>query len=292
MEPSYVVGRARYRREMIALSGPKTPVGAVRDFEVPGGAGPVRVRHYASAGGGTKPLLVYYHGGGFVIGDLDTHDEPCRLLCRYADTHVLSVDYRLAPEHPFPAGVEDALAAFRWAREHAAALGADPARVAVGGDSAGGNLATVVSLLAREEGAPPVAQLLLYPTVDRATPRPSRTLFAETFFLDESDTEAFTRCYLGGTGASGDDPRVSPLRAPDLAGLPPALVVTAGFDVLRDEGEEYAGALQRAGSPARLHRVAGFGHGFIHLVGISPAARREVVRIARDWRALLDDARA
>ncbi|HEX2191312.1 MAG TPA: alpha/beta hydrolase [Longimicrobiaceae bacterium] len=287
-EPTPEAGRRRYRRETLAFAGPPTPVGAVRDFEVAGPGGPLRLRHYAPAGDGPRPLTVYLHGGGFVIGDLDTHDEPCRLLCRHGGTHVLSVDYRLAPEHPFPGALEDARAALRWAREHAAALGADPARVAVGGDSAGGSLAAVAARLAGEEGGAPAAQLLVYPATDSVTPRPSQALFGDGFFLDQADRDAFSRHYLAGTGVDGTDPRVSPLLAPDLSGLPPALVVTAGFDLLRDEGEAYAGALRAAGSPARLLRVPGQGHGFIHLTGINPDARAAMVRVAREWGALLD----
>ena len=288
-EPSPEAGRARYRRESLVFRGPPTPVGTVRDFEIPGGAGPVRVRHYAPPSTESpRPLTVYLHGGGFVIGDLDTHDEPCRILCRHGAAHVLSVEYRLAPEHPFPAGLDDARAALRWARAHAAALGADSARVAIGGDSAGGNLAAVAARLATDEGRPPFAQLLIYPATDSETPRPSQALFGDGYFLSQADRDAFSRYYLEGTGIDGADPRVSPLHA-DLSGLPPALVVTAGFDMLRDEGEAYAEALRAAGSPARLLRVPGMGHGFIHMTGVTPAARAAMIQVARDWRALLDD---
>ncbi|HEX8695429.1 MAG TPA: alpha/beta hydrolase [Longimicrobium sp.] len=289
-EPTLDEARARYRREAVAFTGRKTPVGAVRDFEIPGGAGPLRVRHYAPpAGEGVAPLTVYLHGGGFTIGDLETHDAPCRILCRDGRVHVLSVEYRLAPEHPFPAALDDTRAALRWARAHAAELGADPARVAVGGDSAGGNLAAVVARLATREGAPPAAQLLIYPpTEDAGRERPSKALFGDGYFLSHADRAAFTHHYLGRTGVAGDDPRVSPLYADDLSGLPPALVVTAGFDLLRDEGEAYAAALRAAGTPARLVRFPGLGHGFVHMTGVTPAARQAMIRIARDWRDLLD----
>ncbi|HSU15487.1 alpha/beta hydrolase [Longimicrobium sp.] len=288
-EPAVEIARRRFRRESVLFRGPVTPVGSARDFDIPGGAGPIRVRHYAPAETTSPPpLTVYLHGGGFTIGDLDTHDEACRILCRHGGMQILSVEYRLAPEHPFPAALDDTLAALRWARAHAAELGADPARVAVGGDSAGGNLSAVASQLTRGEAGRPVAQLLIYPAVDSETKRPSQAMFSEGYFLSQADRDAFARFYLDGTGARGDDPRVSPLLAPDLAGLPPALVVTAGFDLLRDEGEAYAAALQAAGTPARVIRFPAHVHGFLHMTGISPAARAAMVRIAEAWRELLD----
>ena len=280
--------RARFRREMRAVSEPKTGVGAVRDFEIPCEAGPLPVRHYSPhADEDTRALLVYLHGGGFVIGDLDTHDEPCRLLCRHARTHVLSVDYRLAPEHPVPAAVEDTLAALRGAQANASSLGAEGARVSVGGDSAGGNLATVAARLAALEGTPPAAQLLIYPTTDAQAHYASKELFDEGFFLSRADCDTFYRHYTGGTGFGHEDPRVSPLRAPlDQLRLPPALVVTAGFDVLRDEGEAYAAKLKEAGTTVRARRFEALGHGFVNTTCVSPAARRVTIDIARDWLAL------
>lgn len=286
-DPDLEQARARYRRESLLFRGPVTPLGAVRDFTIAGDGGPLPVRHYAPAADGPQPLTVYLHGGGFTIGDLDTHDEACRILCAEGRIHVLSVEYRLAPEHPFPAALDDARAALRWAQAHAAELGADPARVAVGGDSAGGNLAAVVSIDTRGD-APPAAQLLIYPVTDTKNARPSQQLFGEGYFLSNADRAAFTRHYLEGTGTAERDWRVSPLYAADLSGLTPALVVTAGFDMLRDEGEAYAEALRSAGSPARLARVDAHGHGFLHMTGVSPGARAAMVQVARDWRAVLD----
>jgi acetyl esterase len=286
-EPTVPQGRARYRRESILFRGPVTQVAAVQDYTIPGPGGPLRVRHYAPAAEGPRPLTVYLHGGGFVIGDLDTHDEACRILCRHGDVHVLAVDYRLAPEHPFPAALDDTFAALRWAQAHAAELGADPGRVAIGGDSAGANLATVVSIQTRAD-APPAAQLLIYPVTDSKNTRPSQQLFGEGYFLTNADRAAFTHHYLGGTGTAERDWRVSPLYADDLGGLAPALVVTAGFDMLRDEGEAYADALRSAGTTVRLTRVDAHGHGFVHMTGVSPGAREAMVQAARDWRALLD----
>jgi acetyl esterase len=281
VEPTIEAGRARYRRETRNFRGPVTEVASVRDFTIANG---LRVRHYAPAAA-DAPLTVYLHGGGWVIGDLDTHDEPCRVLCREARTHVLSVDYRLAPEHPFPAALEDALAAFAWARENAATLGADPRRVAMGGDSAGANLSAVVSQMTRDSH-PPAAQLLIYPPTDTHTPRPAHVLFSEGFFLDGKDRDAFEQYYLGGQTLDGD-PRVSPLRATDLSRLPPALVVTAGFDILRDDGEAYAAALSAAGTRASIQRYPGLGHGFIHMTGVCRSAREAMFSIAREWRTML-----
>jgi acetyl esterase len=286
-EPTLEQGRARYRREALVYRGPATQVGAVRDFTIAGEGGPLRVRHYAPAAAGPRPLTVYLHGGGFTIGDLETHDEACRILCRDGEMHVLAVEYRLAPEHPFPAALDDARASLRWAQAHAAELGADPARVAIGGDSAGGNLATVISIEARGD-RPPAAQLLIYPVVDRRNTRPSQQLFGQGYFLSDEDRAAFTGYYLGGTGVAEDDWRVSPLYARDLSGLAPALVVTAGFDMLRDEGEAYADALRDAGTPVRRMRADAHGHGFLHMTGVSPGARRAMVDVAEAWRAVLD----
>ena len=290
-EPDPSAARARYRREILIFGGPRTPVGAVRDLEIQGAAGYLRARHYAPPGTAAgRDLLVYLHGGGFVIGDLETHDEPCRMLCLHASTHVLSVEYRLAPEHPFPAGLHDAVSALRWAQENAAALGADPARVSVGGDSAGGNLAAVVAQLCARE-APPAAQMLVYPATDGMREYASKGLFGRGYFLDRPDCEEFFRHYLDGTGASEDDPRVSPLRARDFSGLPPALVVTAGFDMLRDEGDAYARRLSEAGCRAAWRRFPSLTHGFIHVTGVCPSAHAALAEVARDWRELLDTTR-
>jgi acetyl esterase/lipase len=211
-------------------------------------------------------LLVFYHGGGWTIGDLDTHDALCRLTCRDAEVHVLSVDYRLAPEHKAPAALDDAYAAFRWATEHAADLGAIPDKVAVGGDSAGGNLAAIVAQLARDDGGPkPVLQWLIYPRTDFTAQTRSMSLFADGFLLTKADMDWFEVNYLDGSGVEPTDPRVSPLLADTLAGLPPALIATAGFDPLRDEGNRYAAALRDAGTPVDLRSTGSVTHGFASL---------------------------
>ena len=284
----------RERRRLAAVfAGKPVPIGSVHDLEIDAGV-PLRARHYAPAeGGGPHPLLVFFHGGGFVFGDLDTHDGICRLLCRHAGVHVLAVDYRLAPEHPFPAAVEDARGALRWAGAHAHELGADPCRLGVSGDSAGGNLAAVVSQLAARDGGPaPLLQLLIYPATDCTRRRRSRELFGEGLFLTEAHMNWFEASYLGSVGdANGHDQRASPLLAQDLSGLAPALVVTAGLDPLRDEGEDYAHALRAAGTPVALRRFPGFIHGFISAAGISRACRDAVIEIAGATRALLASSR-
>ncbi len=288
--------RAGRRRLAAALGGPPEPVRAVEDLELDLPEA-LAARHYAPAreagAAGGDPLLVYLHGGGFVFGDLDTHDGLCRLLCRHARTHVLAIDYRLAPEHPFPAAAEDACAAFAWAAAHAEELGADPERVGVAGDSAGGNLAAVVAQQARQQGSrEPALQVLIYPVVDFSAHRRSRELFGEGFLLTNADMDWFECSYLGGLdSAQVHDPRASPLLAEQLAGLAPALVVTAGFDPLRDEGEAYATALRAAGNVVLERRFPGYVHAFVSSAGVSRGAREAVIEIAGMTRGLFAGAR-
>jgi acetyl esterase len=279
--------RLTRRRQAAIYGGRPTVVGAVSDVQIDGPV-PLRARHYAPLEpGGPHPLLVFYHGGGFVFGDLDTHDGVCRMLCRHAGAHVLAVDYRLAPEHPFPAAVEDASAAFEWACAHAERLGADPCRIGVGGDSAGGNLSAVVAQLAAAgDGPAPVLQVLIYPATDLTNRRPSRELFAEGFLLTDAEMQWFQDSYLGVERTHARDPRASPLLAEDLSGLAPALVVTAAFDPLRDEGEDYARALQAAGTPASLRRFPGMTHAFVSIAGVSRSCRDALVEIAGATRAM------
>jgi acetyl esterase len=233
------------------------------DLTIPGPDSPLRARHYRPGVSEAAPLLLFFHGGGFVVGDIESHDGLCRMICRDAAIHVLSVDYRLAPEHKAPAALDDCVAAYRWALGHAAELGADPSRIGVGGDSAGGNLAALVALRSREEGIPqPTLQVLLYPVLDLSAKTRSRTVFSDGFFLSKQDRDWFTDLYLGGAGLAADDARVSPLRAADLSGLAPALVLTAGFDPLRDEGNEYAAALRSAGVNVDHRQFDALTHGF------------------------------
>jgi acetyl esterase len=268
-------------RKLAAMVDVDVAVG-VTDTSLPGPAGAIRARHYVPVNTvGAEPLLVFFHGGGFVIGDLDTHDGLCRLICRDAGVHVLSIEYRLAPEHKAPAAVEDCYAAYRWALEHAAELGADPARVAVGGDSAGGNLAAVVAQQARADGVQlPALQLLIYPVTDFNADTRSKTLFADGFFLTKKDMDWFRAQYLEGAPIDGADPRVAPLLADDLSGLPPALLLTGGFDSLRDEGNQYAAALTAAGVPVDHRHYPSLIHGFANffpLGGGSATATADMV---------------
>jgi acetyl esterase/lipase len=248
--------RAETARSARAVTIRVPAVGAVRDLTVAGGLSGRLYEPTAPAGG----LLVFFHGGGYVVGDLDTHDLPCRVLCERSGARVLSVAYRLAPEHRFPAAVDDALDAFRWAQEHI-----DADRIAVGGDSAGGTLATVVARL-----ADPDFQLLVYPGTDWDAQTPSRARFADGFLLTAEDI-AFYRAHYLPDDAAARDPRASPLRADDLAGVARALVITAEFDPLRDEGEAYAARLEAAGVPVTLKRYDGLVHGFFRCAAVLAA---------------------
>jgi acetyl esterase len=275
-------GRAVTREEAWVAAGTRPiRVGSVRDLTAAG----LPARLYAPVEPGPHPLLVYFHGGGFVAGDLDTHDAPCRVLCRHGGARVLAVAYRLAPEHAFPAWNDDALAAFDWARAHAAELGADPGRVAVGGDSAGGSLSAVVAQERRGADGP-AAQLLIYPNVDVSRARRSHELFGEGFFLTSALIEWYAGHFLP-DGTDRLDPRRSPLLAPDVTGVAPAIVVTAGFDPLRDEGEEYAERLRQAGVPLVARRFRSLFHGFINSVGLSPACMAALAEVGGILRARL-----
>jgi acetyl esterase len=273
--------RVDLQRIALALEGPKVTVARVESLDLPGPAGTIGARLYVPQGEPTPvPLLVYLHGGGWVRGDLETHDNTCRFLAREAGVAVLSVDYRLAPEHPFPAAVDDSLAAFKWAHENAAELGADPAAIAVGGDSAGGNLAAVVGQLAAADGGPvPAFLLIIYPATDFSEKRRSVKLFKEGFLLTEDDMDWYTAHYLPDEEAARD-PRASPLLADDLSGTPPAYVVTAGFDPLRDEGEAYAARLREAGVPVALRRHRGLIHGFANMTGVGRTGRAAMLEVA------------
>jgi acetyl esterase len=275
--------RTGYRALVAARRGPG--VAQVEDRRIPGPAGEIPVRLYRPRASGELPLLVFLHGGGFVVCDLDTHDPLCRLLANAADCAVLSVDYRLAPEAKFPAAPEDCYAATCWAAENARLLGADPARIAVGGDSAGGNLAAVVAQLVRVRSGPPLAhQLLIYPVTHHAFDTPSYRENAEGYFLTREMMQWFWNHYLE-SPEQGRDPLASPLVAEDLSGVAPATVITAEFDPLRDEGEAYAERLRAARIPVELQRYDGMFHGFFAMTEMLDTAKEALDLTAARLRA-------
>jgi acetyl esterase/lipase len=270
------------------MTGAPEAVAGVSNRTIPGPAGDVPVRIYTPAGTPPFPALVYIHGGGWVIGNLDTHDGVCRSLTNGAGCVVVSVDYRLAPEHKFPAATEDAYAATCWVAAHAPSIGADPARIAVGGDSAGGNLSAVVALMARDRGTPRLCyQLLVYPVTDAACDTPSYRDNADGYFLTRDMMRWFWNHYLR-SAADGENPYASPLRATNLRGLPPALVMTAEFDPLRDEGETYAARLRQADVPVTLSRYDGMIHGFFGMAGMIDRAKDAVKEAAAALRRALE----
>jgi acetyl esterase len=275
--------RRLYKETRRALYPPVPAVEAVRELAAPGPAGPIPLRLYRGLGTAAEtslPLLVYFHGGGWTVGDLDTHDIVCRTLANRARCAVIAVDYRMGPEHKFPAAVEDCVAATRWAAGQAAALGVDAARIAVGGDSAGGNLATVAAITLRDAGGPPlVFQALAYPATDQRMDLPSHTRFAQGYLLTRDNMLWYRGNYLA--PADYDDWRASPLRAADLARLPPAHILTAGYDPLRDEGRAYSDRLVAAGVPVLYECFEGMAHGFITMGGAVAAANHALYRLGQ-----------
>ncbi|MFI5394205.1 MAG: alpha/beta hydrolase [Candidatus Binatia bacterium] len=275
------VEEARKAAEALsAFHGAPEPVGSVDNLAVPGPGGEIGLRVYTPEQDGPLPMLVYFHGGGWVLGDLESHDGVCRALTNAVNCIVVSVDYRLAPEHKFPAAAEDAYAAARWVAENAASLGGDPKRIAVGGDSAGGNLAAVAALMARDRGGPLLTyQLLIYPATDASYATASCRENGNGYLLTVDMMRWFQNHYLR-SDADRDDPYAAPLRAGDLRGLPPALVITAEFDPLRDEGEAYAARLRAAGVLADLKRYDGMIHGFFVMGAVLDQARAAMGEVA------------
>ncbi|GAB3326600.1 alpha/beta hydrolase [Geodermatophilus aquaeductus] len=275
-EGSPEAGRALYLQLTHGARTPEqvVPVGATEDRTVPGEDGDLRARVYRPEGEGPFPTVVFFHGGGWVIGDLDTHDNMAREVCRGARAVVVAVDYRLAPEHPFPAAAHDAVAASRWVAKNLGEFGGDQ-RLALAGDSAGGNLAAVVAQTLRDDGTPLVGQLLIYPAVDAEGEYPSRVENAKGYFL-EKDTMDWFYGHYAGAWDDARDARLSPLHGADLSGLPPAVVVTAEFDPLRDEGEAYGRALEAAGVQADVRRYDGMIHGFFDMGPFSPGAQAAI----------------
>ena len=271
---------------MGAMAGEPEPVGNVEDREIPGPQGQIPVRIYTPEGKAPFPVLVFFHGGGWVIGNIESHDTVCRSLTNMANCITVSVDYRLAPEHKFPAAPEDCYAATQWVAANAATFNGDTSRIAVGGDSAGGNLAAVVALMARDRGGPSlVYQLLIYPATDYYLPgTASIEENAEGYLLTKDDMIWFLNHYLSGEEDT-KHPYAFPLKAENLSGLAPAMVITAEFDPLRDEGEMYAFQMQKAGVTVTSRRYHGTIHGFVSLSGMIDLGKQALADAAAGLRS-------
>jgi acetyl esterase len=282
LTPEFIRQATRMQRAML---GEPEPVANVETRVIPGPAGDIPIRIYTPSGNGPFPVLVFFHGGGWVICDLDTHDDICRSLTNQAACIVVSVDYRLAPEHKFPAAPEDCYAATCWVAGNAAQLNGDPSRIAAGGDSAGGNLAAVISQMARDQGGPSlVFQLLIYPATDFKATTPSSEENARGYFLEKQDMIWFMNHYLNGE-EDKLNPLASPLKASDLSGLPPALIITAQYDPLRDEGELYGQQLKAAGVPVTMSRYNGMIHGFLSMAAVLDQGKQAIAECASALRA-------
>ncbi|HEY7295140.1 MAG TPA: alpha/beta hydrolase [Dehalococcoidia bacterium] len=288
--PLGTVSPEETRRNMAARRAampPGEPVARTEDRSIPGPAGSIPVRIYSPEGNGPFPVLVYLHGGGWVIGDIESHDASVRALTNRSGCLIVSVDYRLAPEHKFPAAADDCFAATQWVAQHAPEFGGDPARLAVGGDSAGGNLAAVVALMAKQRGGPRIAfQLLIYPVTDHNLDTESYRTNAEGYLLTRESMAWFWDHYLN-TPADGRNPLASPLQADSFSGLPPALVITAEYDPLRDEGEAYAKRLEEAGVQVTCTRYDGMIHGFFGMFLLIDKAKQALDQAAAALRTAL-----
>ena len=275
--------RRLYRESRAAFSPAVPEVAEARDLALSGPGGPIPLRLYRGLGteaGALLPVLVFFHGGGWTIGDLDTHDIVCRTLANKARCAVVAVDYRMGPEHKFPAAVDDCIAATRWVAAQSAAIGVDASRIAVGGDSAGGNLAAVTAIALRDAGGPPlVFQALVYPATDQRMDSDSHARLAEGYLLTRNNMLWFRGNYL--EPGQYDDWRASPLRAADLARLPPAHIITAGYDPLLDEGRAFSDRLVAAGVPVLYECFEGMTHGFLTMGGVVAAANHAVYRLAQ-----------
>lgn len=270
------------------LSGAPKPLAKVESRMIPVEGGEIELRLYTPAGAGSFPLFVYFHGGGWVIGDVETVDTLCRNIAHESESVVASVNYRLAPEHKFPVPVEDCYAAVQWVAQHAHELNGDASRLAVGGDSAGGNLAAVVSLLAKERKGHAIAyQVLVYPVTQVGLETASYRENGEGYFLTADSMNWFFQQYLNAEEEKADV-RVSPLLAEDLRGLPPALVITAEYDPLRDEGERYADRLKQADVPVELTRYDGMIHGFFWMAGIMEQGAQAVSQVSSRLRSVFE----
>jgi acetyl esterase len=275
--------REQFNRTRASFLGPAQEVGAVIDAAIPGPGGTLQIRAYRPLGSRRNealPAMVYFHGGGWVFGDLDSHDPLCRELCNLSGCAVVAIDYRRAPEHRFPAAVEDAIAAVRHVAQHAAELGVDGTRIAAGGDSAGGNLVTVAALTLRDQGGSQLRlQVLIYPVTDFAMDAPSYARIANGFTLTGERMRYFRESYLRGP-KDVDDWRASPLKARDLSRLPPALIIAADHDPLVDEGKAYADRLAGAGVPVTYTCYDGVVHGFVSMAGAIDAGHTAIAEAA------------
>jgi acetyl esterase/lipase len=287
--PLYTMSLAEARAADLASiresGGEPEPVHEVVDLTVDGPGGELPVRLYRQSSERPAPALLYFFGGGWVLGTIDTADGVARALANASGAMVVVAGYRLAPEHPFPAAIDDCYAATRWVAEHADEIGADPSRVAVGGDSAGGNLAAAVSLRARADGPALVGQLLVYPNTDQLADDESIRTADDPFLFNRHSVAWYRQHYLADPGDAAD-PLASPLRAESLTGLPPALVITAEYDPLRDQGEAYARRLADSGVPVELSRYPGMAHGFFTMAGTHPASRAAIAQSAtrlKEW---------
>ncbi|MAE95173.1 MAG: hypothetical protein CL910_10985 [Deltaproteobacteria bacterium] len=279
--------QARTFFDQMQMPAAELPIASVQDRTLPGPAGDIPVRIYLPEVEGTPPVLVYFHGGGWVIGSIETHDGSCRELANEVGCAVVSVDYRLAPEHPYPAAADDCYAVAAWVAEHGAELGVDGSRLAIGGDSAGGNLSAVVALMARDRGTPQIAfQLLIYPVTDADFTRSSYVENATGYLLEADAMKWFWNHYVPDP-AQRAEAYCSPLRAGDLAGLPPALVLTAELDPLRDEGEAYGQRLKEAGVTVTTTRYDGMIHGFFAMGLLVEGAREAVAEASTALRGAL-----
>jgi acetyl esterase len=285
LAPAEARQMVRLFSEMLCV---KEPVGTIEDRSLPGPEGPIAFRRYVPVGAGDALSggIVYFHGGAWIFGDLDTHCGVCRTLANESGCRVVAIDYRLAPEHKFPAAVDDAYAATEWVATHAVELGIDPNRLVVAGDSAGGNLAAVVCQMARGQSLKIALQVLFCPVTDIAADNQSRHLFAEGYFLESPLMRWAGMLYLN-PAVDLNDPRLSPLRAADLSGLPPAHIHTAGFDPLRDEGRDYADALARAGVETHYVCHDHMIHHFYAMTGAIPYARTALKRMGADIKSAL-----
>ena len=278
-------GREMYRMMATMLDQQNVPIGKVEDKKIPGPAGEIGIRIYSPIAQGTGPLpaLVYFHGGGFVIGDLQTHDALCRQLANEARMRVVAVDYRLAPEHKFPAAADDCFAAVKWVEAQASTIGVDGNRIAVAGDSAGGNLAAVVCQMAKAHGGPHIIyQVLIYPTTIAHAATPSMASFAQGYFLERQAMDWFFDAYVP-QGHDLKDPKLSPYHG-EVKDLPPAYVITAGFDPLKDEGKMYADKMAAAGVGVTYRDYPSMAHGFFNMSGVIPLASEAIKDVAAKLR--------